>query len=93
MAKNTQIDKFIAHQKSTDKSPLTLESYHRDLYKFASWFEGANKDDMKLSNITPTDLRQYKQHLIDANYKAPTINRRLLSLKYFLEWGWHTKRK
>lgn len=92
MPKNTQIEKFIDHQKSTDKSPLTLESYHSDLYKFSSWFEKVNKDDMKLSNITPTDLRQYKQHLIDANYKAPTINRRLLSLKYFLEWGWHTKR-
>lgn len=92
MVKIAQIESFIEHQKSADKSPLTLECYHRDLYKFASWFEDLNKENMTLSNITPTDLRQYKQSLIELNLKAPTINRRLLSLKYFLEWGWQTKK-
>jgi integrase/recombinase XerC len=92
MTKNTQIEAYINYQKSTDKSPLTLESYQSDLLRFATWFESVNKTDMKLANITPTDTRQYKQHLIDSGFKAPTINRRLLSLKYFLEWGWQTKK-
>lgn len=92
MAKNTQIDDYITYQKSTDKSPLTLGSYRSDLIKFAAWFESVNNADMKLANVTPTDARQYKQHLIASGFKAPTINRRLLSLKYFLEWGWQTKR-
>ena len=92
MAKTTQVDDYISYQKSTDKSPLTLESYRSDLIQFATWFETINKTDMKLTNITPTDARQYKQYLIDARFKAPTINRRLLSLKYFLEWGWQTKK-
>jgi len=92
MAKNTQIDDYIKYQKSTDKSPLTLGSYRSDLIKFAAWFESVNNADMKLANVTPTDARQYKQHLIASGFKAPTINRRLLSLKYFLEWGWQTKR-
>jgi integrase/recombinase XerC len=92
MAKNTQIEAYIIYQKSTDKSPLTLESYQSDLLQFAAWFESVNKTDMKLANITPTDARQYKQYLIDSGFKAPTINRRLLSLKYFLEWGWQTKK-
>jgi integrase/recombinase XerC len=47
---------------------------------------------MRLTNITPTDARQYKQHLVDTGLRPPTINRRLLSLKYFLEWGWRTKK-
>lgn len=92
MAKNTQIETYINYQKSTDKSPLTLASYQSDLLQFAIWFESVNKTDMRLTNITPTDARQYKQHLIDSSLKAPTINRRLLSLKYFLEWGWKTKK-
>ncbi|MBA2650274.1 MAG: hypothetical protein H0U75_11930 [Legionella sp.] len=47
---------------------------------------------MKFLNITPTDARQYKQHLIDSNLRPSTINRRLLSLKYFLEWGWEANK-
>lgn len=92
MTKNTWIESYIAYQKSTDKSPMTLSSYQSDLIQFAIWFETVNKEDMRLTNITPTDARQYKRHLIDSGFKAPTINRRLLSLKYFLEWGWRTKK-
>ena len=92
MAKNSYIENYIVYQKATDKSPLTLASYRSDLIQFAIWFEEINKEEMRLINITPTDARQYKQHLIDSGLRAPTINRRLLSLKYFLEWGWHTKK-
>ncbi len=92
MAKNAYIESYITYQKSTDKSPATLASYQSDLIQFVIWFESINGVEMKLLNITPTDARQYKQHLIDLELKPPTINRRLLSLKYFLEWGWDTKK-
>lgn len=92
MPKISSIESFIEYQISTDKSPTTLASYRSDLIQFAKWFESVNNVDMKLINVTPTDARQYKQHLIDSNFKPPTINRRLLSLKYFLEWGWDTKK-
>lgn len=65
MAQSTQIEAYTTYQKSTDKSPLTLESYQSDLLQFTAWFESVNKSDMKLANITPTDARQYKQYLID----------------------------
>ncbi|MFT4058592.1 MAG: site-specific integrase [Legionella sp.] len=92
MTKNTYIENYISYQKSTDKSPATLTSYRSDLIQFAIWFESINGVEMKLLNITPTDARQYKQYLIDEGLRPPTINRRLLSLKYFLEWGWDTKK-
>lgn len=92
MAKNTYIESYISYQKATDKSPTTLVSYRSDLIQFAMWFEKNNGVNMKLGNITPTDARQYKKHLMDSGFKPPTINRRLLSLKYFLEWGWNTKK-
>ena len=92
MTKNPYIESYITYQNSTDKSPATLASYQSDLIQFAIWFESINGVEMKLINITPTDARQYKQHLIDSDLRPPTINRRLLSLKYFLEWGWDTKK-
>ncbi|MHA3124383.1 tyrosine-type recombinase/integrase (plasmid) [Legionella pneumophila] len=92
MAKNTYIENYIDYQKSTDKSPMTLASYRSDLIQFTVWFEATNNEMMQLTNITPTDARQYKQHLVDTGLRPPTINRRLLSLKYFLEWGWRTKK-
>lgn len=92
MAKMTLIENYILYQKSTDKSPATLSSYRSDLIQFSVWFQSVNAIEMKLLNITPTDTRQYKQHLIESSLRPPTINRRLLSLKYFLEWGWSTKK-
>ena len=90
--KISQIENYIAYQKATDKSPATLASYRSDLMQFSLWFESVNTVEMRLLNITPTDARQYKQHLIDVSFRPQTINRRLLSLKYFLEWGWSTKK-
>jgi integrase/recombinase XerC len=92
MTKITQIKQYIIYQKLTDKSPATLISYRSDLIQFAIWFEKINNTEMDLLHITPTDARQYKQYLIDSNFRPQTINRRLLSLKYFLEWGWDSKK-
>ena len=92
MTKLAQLESYIAYQKSTDKSPDTLASYHSDLQQFAKWFTYINKLEMRLHHITPTDLRQYKQYLLDAKRKPQTINRHLLSLKYFLNWGFDTKK-
>ena len=92
MTQNTQIEDYIAYQKATDKSSATLLSYRSDLIQFTTWFELINKVEMRLNNITSTDARQYKQYMIDSNFRPQTINRRLLSLKYFLKWGWESKR-
>jgi integrase/recombinase XerC len=92
MTKIAQIESYIDYQKSTDKSLATLASYRSDLIQFAKWFESVNTVEMRLINITPTDARQYKQHLIDTGLRPQTINRRLLSLKYFLNWGLATKK-
>lgn len=92
MVKIVQVESYIDYQKTTDKSPATLTSYRSDLMQFAKWFESVNTVEMRLIHITPTDVRQYKQHMIDTELKPQTINRRLLSLKYFLEWGWDTKK-
>ena len=92
MTKSSPIENYISYQKSTDKSPSTLASYRSDLIQFSIWFQSVNGAKMTLFNITPTDARQYKQHLIASGLRPQTINRRLLSLKYFLKWSWDTKK-
>lgn len=92
MAKIHQIEQYILYQKSTDKSVATLKSYQGDLVHFAKWFQSANDEQVRLAKITPTDMRQYKQFMIDTMMKPQTINRRLLSLKYFVAWGVDTNR-
>ena len=87
-----QIESYIYYQKSTDKSPSTLLSYHYDLKQFSKWFQKTNKETMKLHKITPSDLRHYKRSLMDSEFKPQTINRRLFSLKTFLKWGFDTKK-
>ncbi len=86
------INAFIQHQQAADKSVLTLKNYRCDLNGFAQWFQEANSETLRIQKITPTDLRQYKRYLNQRGYKPQTINRRLCSLKYFLEWGWEAKK-
>ena len=91
MAKLRLIEDFLYYLKSSDKSKNTIRNYRSDLTIFAKWFYDTNNEQLVLHKITPTDVRQYKQNLFDKSYKPQTINRRLLSLKSFLEWGWDTK--
>lgn len=90
--KNRGILSFIDHQKAAQKSVATLKSYQCDLAVFARWFKETNQETLSLSKITPADARQFKRYLINKKFKPSTINRKLLSLKYFLEWGWETKK-
>jgi integrase/recombinase XerC len=90
--KNQAVSGFIGYQKEMQKSDSTLTSYRSDLMVFARWFKNTNHETLTLSKITPTDVRQYKRFLIDSDFKPNTIIRKLLSIKYFLEWAWHTKR-
>lgn len=85
------ISTFINYQKELQKSNRTLQSYQSDLQVFARWFKENNYETLSLSKITPTDVRHFKRYLIDSGFKPSTISRKLLSIKYLLEWGWHTK--
>ena len=88
MMENDAIDRFIKYLESTEKSPATLINYRRDLNAFAKWFEDKNSDAFLPAKITTTNLRQYKSMLIDHPFKPKTINRRIGSLRSFINWLW-----
>ena len=91
MAKIKVIEEFVLYQKSFDKSDATIKSYRSDISIFSMWFKETNSEILSFSKITPTDLRQYKRFVISAGRKPSTINRHLISIKVFLEWGWQAK--
>jgi len=92
MPKNKEIEDFTKYQKNLHKSESTITSYRNDLIVFTRWFDKVNNYSFTIYKITPTDIRLYKQYLIDNEFKPNTINRKILSIKYFMQWGWDTKK-
>lgn len=92
MSKIKEIEDFIKYQKYLNKSESTISSYRNDLVVFVRWFNKVNHYSFTIYKITPTDIRLYKQYLIDNEFKPNTINRKMLSIKYFMQWGWDTKK-
>ena len=87
-----EIEEFGKCQEHFNKSPSTITSYKNDINVFARWFNRENSYSFTIHRITPTDIRLYKQYLIKREFKPNTINRKLLSLKYFIQWGWSAKK-
>ena len=92
MPKIKEIEDFVKYQQHLNKSEFTINSYKNDIIVFARWFDQVNHYSFVIHKVTPTDIRLYKQYLIDNEFKPNTINRKILSLKYFMQWGWDTKK-
>ena len=60
-------------------SPLTAESYGKDLTAFASWMR-ENKQAPRWSNVTRDDVDAYVKHLVSRGLKPATTNRHLSSI-------------
>jgi site-specific recombinase XerD len=85
---NDHLNNFMSYLESRDRSSHTTQAYKLDLRQFCQWFEQVNDDEMHPHLITPTDLREFKHHLIqDEQLKPATINRKLASLRAFLKWA------
>src|SRR5215213_2307110 len=67
---------------------LTIRNYRSDLISFARFFEGSTAEPFSPPAITPTDIREYRSHLLNVERRAPaTIKRRLAALRKFFEWA------
>src|SRR5215208_6802499 len=67
---------------------LTIRNYRSDLVSFARFFEGSTAEPFSPRSITPTDIREYRSHLLNVERRAPaTIKRRLAALRKFFEWA------
>ncbi len=79
---------FEHYLKTEDCAALTVRGYLTDLTHFSRWFEATNHEVLTPERLTPTDVRQYKQHLLTVERrKASTVNRHLAALSAYVKWA------
>jgi integrase/recombinase XerC len=70
------------------KSDRTIKGYLSDLELFSRWFQQSNGEELTPQNLTPTDLREYRQHLLNIQKAKPsTINRHLSAIRIYCVWA------
>lgn len=73
---------------SSERSAYTIKNYLCDFDAFTEWFKSKNQEELTPAVITATDLREYKRYLDETlELKPQTINRKLSSLRSFLNWA------
>ena len=81
-------EQFEAYLGDHDRAALTITGYVSDLRLFARWFEQTNGEAFTPQAVTPTDVRAYRQHLLNVEHrKANTINRKLAALTVFMQFA------
>ena len=79
---------FALFLEEAERSSVTIKNYLCDLNYFVKWFELHTEQKISPDKITPTDLRDYKHYLSEVLLLKPkTVNRKLSSLKSFLNWA------
>ena len=70
------------------RSERTVAGYLIDIRTFSYWFEQTNGYPLTPDNLTPTDVREYRQFLLNVRKaKASTINRHLAVLRAYGLWA------
>ncbi len=89
---NKLLNDFQNYLEDQDLSPLTVKGYLSDLQHFERWFQQTNGEDLTVQRVTPTDVKEYKQFLLNIERrKAGTVNRRLAALAALCKWARQTK--
>ena len=81
-------ENFAQFLSESERSAYTIKNYLCDLDGFAGWLKSQENREFAPTLITPTDLREYKRYLDQTlELKPKTINRKLSSLRSFLNWA------
>lgn len=79
---------FRVHLIQLGRSERTITGYLIDIQTFASWFYQTNGYSLAPDNLTTTDVREYRQFLLNVRKaKASTINRHLAALRAYGHWA------
>src|SRR5215204_2633205 len=82
------VDRFLQDLQRQETSPNTRRSYQLDLLHFASWFARTVGETFSPEAVTPSDVREYRGHLMTVEKRQPaTVNRRLAALRRFFQWA------
>jgi len=86
-----ELKDFEEYLVQQERAALTLRGYLADLTHFILWFEQTNGECFSLPAVTPTDVREYRQHLAAVQRRKPaTVNRRLAAISALMTWAKQT---
>lgn len=80
----TEFETWLVDQ---DRSDKTVKGYLADLHRFAVWFERCNSKELIPINLTPTDIKLYRNWLQEHKAKPTTINRQLAAIRAYAKWA------
>ena len=86
-------ERFAAHLKQLERSPLTVKNYHSDLKAFQQWLNTSEPALSGLIQVSSKELKQYQEFLLTQQKLNPrSVNRRMGTLKSFYTWLQQTER-
>ena len=86
MTKSDHIERYLKALSDSGSSVLTIKNYRSDLLAFEHWTTD-NHAKSKLENLNLSKIIQdYADELVDEEYSPSTIERKLCSIKRFLEF-------
>src|SRR5215212_4270015 len=82
------VGRFLQDLQRQETSPRTRDAYRLDLLHCANWFARTVGEGFSPDAVTPTDVREYRGHLMNVEKRRPaTVNRRLAALRRFFGWA------
>ena len=80
--------RFESYLADHDRAALTIAGYLSDVRLFVRWFEETTGEAFTPQDVTPTDVREYRQQLLTVDRrKANTVNRKLAALTVFMTFA------
>jgi len=93
MNDSSVLSEFIQYLRENDFAENTVSGYQFDLGKFFEWYLQSLGEEVELKKLSPLDLINYRQFLLNVRGLQPTtINRRLEALRKLSRWAVQTKR-
>ncbi len=84
---NDLLQDYSDYLYNQDKSEQTVKAYMADLRSFSRWFQHTTGESLDPESITPMEIIDYRNAMLDWGKKPSTINRSLISISSFCQWA------
>ena len=84
---NDLLQDYSDYLHDQDKSEQTIKAYMADLRLFLRWFQHTTGEPLAPESITPMEIIDYRNAMLDLGKKPSTINRSLISISSFCQWA------